>query len=153
VTGGETGNNQPQQDTAMETKRTLTIMSDTYCGRREPLTTEEIRRNIETALLAFNEVVPDAEIFGYSYEDYGWYCVLTPEMEADIISRFPDSVVDGEFVCIHNHGKHQDMFMVSEGRTVMVFVCNEDTKGQLTTPVQRTLDAMFTDWFDNYGKY
>jgi hypothetical protein len=137
----------------METKRTLTIMSDTYCGRNEPSTTDEIRRKIETVLSAFNQVAPDAEIFGYSYEDYGWYCLLTPEMEADILSRFPESLVYDDVVYVHNYGENRSTFTVSEGRTVTVFICSEDMKGQPTSPVERTLEAMFIDWFDSYGRY
>ena len=137
----------------METKRILKIMSNTHYGRGEPPSNFKIRRNIEAALLAFNEIVPDAEIFGYYDEDYGWHCQLTPEMEADIMSRFPDSLVVGECTCVHNHGQYQDMFTVSEGRTVLAFICDEDTKGQSTKPVERLYHAMFIDWFENYGKH
>lgn len=137
----------------METNRILKIMSNTHYGRGEPPSNFKVRRNIETVLLAFNEIVPDAEIFGYYDEDYGWYCVLTPEMEVDILSRFPDSLVDGDVVYVHNHGGYGDMFTVSEGRTVMVTIANEDIKGQPTKPVERLFHSTFADWFDNYGRH
>jgi hypothetical protein len=137
----------------METKRILKIMSNTHYGRGEPLPTEEIRRNIETALLAFNEIVPNIDFSGYFDEDYGWYCVLTPEMEADILSRFPESLVEEDVTYVHNYGGFKDMFSVSEGRMVIVYICDEDMKGQPTSPVERTLEAMFIDWFDSYGRY
>ena len=143
--------------------RVITVLSGTWYGRGTMPTNQENRESIQLALQALQDVAPDLPAFGFSDEDYGWKVECTPEMEAALLEKYPESLVEenGGVVRVYLHnpeaGKFQDEFQpTGHQKNIMVSItdlyqCWATAMGG--DPVDRTFDAFYQNWFENYGRF
>lgn len=144
----------------------VVAMSNTHYGRGTPPTSAQNRANIKRALDALNLVIPNKPAYAYGDEDYGWAVPITEEEEAEILSRFPESLIEDGVVYLHDGKKNPkgttfcDMLTV-DGQQIMVTIQEAVAYNPMVTHagepiepvVDRTFDAFYDDWFDNYGRY
>ncbi len=145
--------------------KVLTVMSGTHYGRGRPHTNEENRESMRIALQAIEDIIPNAPVFGFGDEDWGWMVPITEEQYIDVLGRFPDSMVDSGQLYVHNAeaGKYADEFEVSTGGKTIATIEAKDDLPQVfldalegpkaSPPVDRTFDAFYQNWFENYGRY
>lgn len=132
--------------------RMLIVWSRTHYGRGTPLKHEETCRNIRLALATLDFVAPGLPIYGYADEDYGWACLLSPEQEAEICQRFPTSLREFDYVYIHTEDAEYADMLVVDGVDVQAVIHDQpDYNWQL--PIARNFEAMYADWFNNYGRW
>jgi hypothetical protein len=146
--------------------KVLTVLSNTHYGRGTPHTNEENRESIRIALQAIEDIIVfDSPVFGFGDEDWGWMVSITEELYAKLLKRFPDSMAEGEYLYVHNAeaGKYADEFEVSTGGKTMAVIEDWNNLPQFkrdalvgpkaSPPVERSFDAFYINWFENYGKY
>lgn len=139
-------------------RRILLVESGTHYGHGTTPTSEEVRKSIRIAKAVLDAIVPDRPIFGYCDEDYGWFTVLDAADYSQIHQRYPRSLAEHEYLYVHNGpGEFADMFVVDvdgqpqERMATIRPMRHEDKRFLDSEPVERTPEAMYRDWFDNYG--
>lgn len=139
-------------------QRILTVESGTHYGHGTPLGGEEVRRSIRVAKAVLDSIMPDKPIYGYCDEDYGWIVSLDEADYRQIREQYPGSLEEHEFLYVHNgRSEYADMFVVDvdgqpqERMATIRPLRRGDGKFLNSKPVERTPEAMFGDWFDNYS--
>jgi len=139
-------------------RRILLVESGTHYGRGTPPSGEEIRESIRVAKAVLDAIAPGLSIYGYCDEDYGWIAGLYDADYQRIRQQYPASMEEHEFLYVHDgRSEYADMFVVDvdgqpqERMATIRPLRREDKRFLESKPVERTLDGMMKDWFDNYG--
>lgn len=140
------------------TQRVLIIPSGTHYGRGEPLTGREVENRLHLGRVLLDLLVPGLPVYSTIDEDYLWIVPLSPEEEAGLRLRYPESLeldgwvylstpeaeYDDEFAFEHEGEKHAEQVRIRD-------VYPHEDKDLQREPLDR--EKLFADWFDRYGRW